>query len=180
MAIELPAQAQVDAALVRCEIGVNAVELHGLIAGFIAAGGNLDGDDWLACLELEADPARVRQEAVLQRLRRASIAAFEDPELGFDLLLPDEAASLPERVQALLEWCRGFLSGFCLVPGRVALSEDAQEAFADLTRIAAFAVDEDDQNEEDLQEIAEFARVAVLLIHADRACPPEGANGRLH
>ena len=175
----LPAFGEVEAALARCAIGIDAAELHGLATGFVAAGASLEGDDWLARLHVDADAATVRDYAALNDLRQASIAGLTDPDMGFSLLLPDDDAPLVERVAALLDWCRGFLAGFSLAPNRPPLSEDAQEAFADLANIAGFVVDEDEQDEQALMEIAEFARVAALLIHGDGLLARRH-SGRLH
>lgn len=180
MDADLPSHDHVEAALARCAIGVDAAELHGLMAGFLAAGGSLQGDDWLGRLHIEAEQGLVQRNTVLQRLHRATQESFDDDDLGFDLLLPDKSASVPERVQAMLAWCRGFLSGFALAPSRVPLGEEAQEAFADLSRIASFSVDDDEQDEAALMDITEFVRVAVLLIHAGRAQGLDGSGERLH
>lgn len=177
--VDLPEHDEVEAALARCAIGIDAAELHGLATGFIAAGASLDGDGWLARLHVDADAAMVRDDVVLNDLREASTVMLADPDLGFSLLLPDDDAPLPERVGALFAWCRGFLAGFSLAPNRPPLSEDAQEAFADLANIAGFVVDEDEQDEQALMEIAEFARVAALLIHGDGLIARR-QSGRLH
>lgn len=157
----------VSAALTRCRISIDAAELHGLMIGHLTAGEDLPEQDWFARIHVDGDPAAVREDAVLTALREAGMTTLVDPNLGFSLLLPDDDAALTERASALFSWCRGFLAGYSLVPGRTPLSDDAQEAFADLTHIATFLVDEDEQDEQALVEIAEFVRVAVLLIHGD-------------
>ncbi len=178
-AARIPDFERVDAALARCGIGIDASELQGLLAGYLAAGGPLAASDWLAPLHVDADARRVADDRDLDDLFRGTREALEDGEFGFDLLLPGEAAPLGERIDALFDWCRGFLSGVALVPERPALSPEAQEAFDDLAGIAAFSVDEDEQDEDALIEITEFVRVAVLLIHGDARSAP-GRGARLH
>lgn len=168
-----------DAALVRCAIGIDASELHGLLAGHLAAGGPLSPTDWLAPLQVDADAALVAVDPDLLALFHATRDGLGDSEFGFDLLLPDESAPIIERVDALFDWCRGFVSGFALAPERPGLSPEAQEAFDDVSGIAAFAVDDDEQDEDALAEVREFVRVAVLLIHGDGRVAP-GAGDRLH
>jgi len=179
MATRLPSFDRIDAALVRGSVGIDAPELHGLLTGFLAAGGALSASDWLAPLQVDADAEQVAQDRDLAELFQATREALEDGEFGFDLLLPDESAPLGERIDALLEWCRGFLSGLSLVPGRGTLSPDAQEAHDDLARIAAFSVEDDEQDEDALMEITEFVRVAVLLIHGEMRGAPD-SSARLH
>ncbi|MCX7557123.1 UPF0149 family protein [Xanthomonadaceae bacterium JHOS43] len=177
--IDLPPHDAVQAALVRCGVGIDAAELHGLVTGYIAAGASLDGDDWLARLHVDADNVMARADTTLDALRGSSATMLADQDMGFALLQPADDAPLGERIAALFAWCRGFLAGFSLAPNRPALSDDAQEAFADLANIAGFVVDDDDQDEQALMEIAEFARVAVLLIHGD-ALISRRDSGRLH
>jgi uncharacterized protein YgfB (UPF0149 family) len=75
-----------------------------------------------------------------------------------------------ERAEALLGWCRGFLGGFGLSAGaEPALSPEAAEALEDLAKIAASRLSYDDPegDEAALTEVAEFVRVAALLLHGD-------------
>ncbi len=174
-----PPFADVRDVLARHRAGIDPSELHGLIAGFIAAAGELAGNNWPELLHVEIPRDAIGSGEVLDDLRLASIAGLADPQFGFELLLPDDDEPLLARADALFAWCRGFLAGFVLAPEAAALSEDAEEAFQDLAGIAAFVLDEDDQDEQALAEIVEFARVAALLIHADRA-RADRPSGRLH
>ena len=169
---DMPALFEVEDALRSGGVGMGAAEFHGAVCGWVAGGGATDGRDWLS--RVTADPAAEPPAAgsVLDRLRAASVAQLEDREFGFDLLLADASASLGERSESLFEWCRGFLGGFGLATGaRPPLSEEGQEALADLARLAtATAQDEGDEEDEDaLAEIEEFVRVAALLLYGDCA-----------
>jgi uncharacterized protein YgfB (UPF0149 family) len=103
-------------------------------------------------------------------LRAVSARQLEDRSFGFELLLPDDDASLARRSGAVFDWCRGFLGGFGLAAGATpALSGEGTEALADIARLAA-ATPQDEGDEEDeaaLAEIEEFIRVAALLLHGD-------------
>ena len=87
----------------------------------------------------------------------------------------DDEASLAERSGSLFDWCRGFLGGFGLSAGaNPPLSEEGSETLFDLAKLAA-AAPQDDGDEEDeaaLVEIAEFIRVAALLLHGDCVLGP--------
>ncbi|MBB5207976.1 UPF0149 family protein [Chiayiivirga flava] len=179
---ELPPYEAVATALGHLRLGVDASELHGALCGWLSAGGAMRRDDWMAQLQIEADGAGVAANAALDGLFVASVAQLADPDLGFALLLPHEDVPLAERVDALLRWCRGYLGGFGLGAGSApTLSPDAQEALQDLARIAAFTVGEDEpeRDEDALAEVAEFVRVAALLLHADTARDAD-ARRRLH
>lgn len=149
---------------------MGASELHGALGGWLAGGG-ANGADWLA--RVTADPQQPAPDAgsPLDALRRASAQQLDDRDFAFELLLPGAEATLPERAGALFDWCRGFLGGFGLATGaRPPLSEEGEEALADLARLAQAAPEQGDDEAEDedaLAEIEEFVRVAVLLLHGD-------------
>ena len=177
----LPPHPEVEAACHARALGLGASELHGSLCGWLAGGG-ADGPDWLARVLADDAVAPVEPDGVLDRLHAATVAGLEDRDFGFELLLPDAEASLYERSGALFDWCRGFVGAFGLAAGRSpTLSEEGEEALADLVRLAG-AVPEDDGDEEDedaLAEIEEFVRVAALLLHGDCALGPRH-RGRLN
>ena len=120
--------------------------------------------------------------AVQGQLHAATARELEDRDFGFELLLPDAGASLFERSGALFDWCRGFVGAFGLAAGHAPkLSEEGEEALADLVRLAAAAPEEDgdEEDEQALAEIEEFVRVAALLLHGDCALGPRH-RGRLN
>lgn len=179
---DLPSYDAVTTALQRLQLGVDAGELHGALCGYLAAGSVPRRADWVSQLEIDADGVAVANEPVLDSLFVASCAQLADADLGFSLLLPADEAPVGERVDALLGWCRGFLGGFGLGVGSTpTLSPDAQEALQDMGRIAGFSFGEDEaeRDEEALAEVAEFVRVAALLLHADTARDAD-ARRRLH
>jgi yecA family protein len=161
--------AEVDTALHALGLAMDAAELHGALAGWLAGGG-AQSPDWLAQVLADNEVPQVEAGGALDRLRQATAAQLDDRSFGFDLLLPGTEASLGERSGALFDWCRGFLGGFGLAVGKAPpLSEEGSEALTDLARLAA-AVPQDDGDEDDeeaLVEIEEFVRVAALLIHGD-------------
>jgi yecA family protein len=165
----LPPPAEVDTALHALGLAMDAAELHGALAGWLAGGG-AQSPDWLAQVLADNEVPQVEAGGALDRLRQATAAQLDDRSFGFDLLLPGTEASLGERSGALFDWCRGFLGGFGLAVGKAPpLSEEGSEALTDLARLAA-AVPQDDGDEDDeeaLVEIEEFVRVAVLLLHGD-------------
>ena len=113
----------------------------------------------------------VTQLSSLEELDELELHELEELEL----LLPAAEASLYERSGALFDWCRGFVGGFGLAAGASPpLSEEGQEALADLVRLSSAAPEEggDEEDEDALAEIEEYVRVAVLLLHGDCAMGP--------
>ena len=174
MSDSLPSLDEVEAAIRKAGLGVDAAELHGSLCGWLAGGATLAAD-WPA--RVMADPALppVAPGSLLEQLGNASASQLDDREFGFELLMPRPDASLVERSGALFGWCRGFLGGFGLSAGsEPPLSDEGREALADLARLAAATPqDEGDQDDEDaMAEIEEFVRIAVLLLHGDCALGP--------
>jgi uncharacterized protein YgfB (UPF0149 family) len=178
----LPPLQEVETASRERELGAGASELHGGLCGWLAGGGS-DAPDWLARVLVDPDIEPVAPGDPLDRLREASVSQLEDREFGFELLLPDGEATLYERSGALFDWCRGFVGAFGLAAGATPpLSDEGQEALADLVRLAGAAPEEggDEEDEDALAEIEEYVRVAVLLLHQEAARTGAPADATRH
>lgn len=171
MAEPLPAAPVLQTELDRLGLASTPWELQGALIGWLAGGGDADGD-WLR--KVMADPAlpALAAGSAIERLGRGIQARMEDNDLDLALLLPDEDASLQARSAALFDWCRHFLGAFGLAAGaEPPLSEEGAEALQDLARLATATAepDGDEEDEAALAEIEEFVRVAALLLHGDVA-----------
>lgn len=168
---------QLDLLMARLQAGVDAAEVHGALAGFLCGGGRGHPDRWGESLALDAvHDAQIEggADAVELRTLYDNVAhELADADDIFVPLLPDDDGALSMRADALVSWCRGFLGGIGLANPRArgALSEDADEAIADLGRIAAseLSVDEGEADELAYAEVLEFVRVAVLLLRDECA-----------
>lgn len=178
-AVALPLIQAVQAELQQHRLGVDAAELHGALCGFVCAGGTPQASRWLEQLAIEGADT-IGEQGALQQLLAASCAQLADDELGFELLLPDDEVAIAQRAQALVSWCSGFLGGFGLVAeGASGLSVEAVEALQDLGKIAAtqLSFDDPESDAEAYEEVAEFVRVAALLIYSERhSSPPAGSS----
>ncbi|WP_414636646.1 UPF0149 family protein [Arenimonas sp.] len=173
--MDLPTHAEIGAQIGDMRLGVDASELHGLLCGYLSGGGLLARNDWLAKVMADDDLSGADAGSVLDQMFENTSQLLESPDFGFELLLPDAELSVSERGDGLLSWCRGFLGGFGLAAGaKPPLSEESQDALNDLSRIAAsdLAYDDPDTDEEALEEVTEFVRVAVLLLHSDCVLAP--------
>lgn len=174
--LDLPSYDELNADLRQLQLGVDAAELHGSLCGYLSGGGPaLSRGNWLAAMLADPDAVRVDADSRIDRLFEVTSQQLESPDFGFDLLLPDGERPVAERGEALLSWCRGFLGGFGLSAGaEPPLSEESQDALTDMTRIAAsdLAYDDPESDEEALEEVSEFIRVAALLLHSDCVLAP--------
>ena len=170
-------------------LGITASELHGSLTGYLCAGGVTTVEAWPAALMLDTGDGDWPQHALFAQLYHDCRARLMDAGLRFEPLLPADTMPLPQRAEALVEWCRGFLGGFGLagVASRTALSEDANEVLHDLASIAASRLDcgDNDEDEFALNEVREFVRVGAMLLGAELMPAPRDlaakpASNRLH
>src|SRR5450755_4109517 len=78
--------------------GIGPSDLHGSLTGYLCGGGVADSSGWLAALELDPeDTVAEIPHAVLTSLYEQCAAWFDDPELGFEPLLPPADVALDRR-----------------------------------------------------------------------------------
>ncbi len=150
---------------------VNPSELHGVLCGRIATGERLSDPDLdkllMELLDVELDLFD-ELEQTLHALYGHCLSQIQFQGFEFSPLLPDDEFPLPERTDALGEWCQGFLFGLSAAGADLA-SVDVQDVEEVLTDLASFAKlrgeDADEDDESNFMELVEYVRVAVLLIH---------------
>ena len=157
--------------------------VHGCLCGMLSGGASrepeysLDGLAGALDLSVHGDLA----EQVMQ-LYVSTIEALQDESFDFHPLLPDDDGDIADRVEALADWCRGFLAGFAHASvgddrSAPALSEDSSEILKDFAAIAQAGLEEED-DEEDSEasyvELVEYLRFATLNLFMDNS---EGTGG---
>lgn len=160
----------------------SASELHGFLVGELATGVRLSRAEWLRTANEQADLSRNPDEVagdLLYALYLQTLAALSGDELAFQLLLPDDESPLLDRVEALGQWCQGFLLGFGLAGKSTTDNAELAESLRDLAAIAQVGASEDeaaqDSSESDLFAISEYVRLTVIDIfwqHHEDAPPP--------
>ena len=146
-------------------------ELHGLLCGRLCGGARYDDQAWLEAVNNFLDLTAAiggRQRAAFSKFYRDTLAQLQDHQLGFGLLLPVDEVEMPQRIEALGQWCYGFLNGFGTsgITRDTQLSADTAEALRDFAAFAQLDRDSDDdeQGERDFTEIVEYVRVAALSV----------------
>lgn len=163
-----------------------AAELHGFLVGQLATGKRLSRGEWLRAANEQADLSQNPDEVAgdhLYSLYTATLTTLQSGELSFQLLLPEDDDSLPERVESLGQWCQGFLTGFGLAGGSLKIDEELAEALRDIAAIAQVGASEDevalDSSESDLFSISEYVRLTAVEIfwshNADASSPAPAA-----
>jgi yecA family protein len=145
-----------------------ASEAHGTLAGCLCGAAGYKFEDWLR----EILPEGHAQPAASETLRdvyAATLDALEQPEMGFEPLLPSDAQPIEARTTALAEWCQGFLYGLGAgnIPDASHLPGEVGEIvrdFAEITRAGVDGAESEESNESAYAELVEFVRVGVQLL----------------
>jgi yecA family protein len=169
-----PPYEHLERQLARVGLEFGAAEAHGLLCGLLCSGQKDAQQRWLdQLLEETADGDLLVNECrrALDELYRHTKSELHDPGLGLRPLLPEDNQPLHQRAIALSEWCQGFLYGLGLSGlDQKRLSTATRDALQDLSQITRMdikALDESEQDEEDLVEISEFVWVAAMLLFQD-------------
>lgn len=157
-----------------------AADCHGFLCAQICVSEHSERDVWEEYLDLQSDDERLVHEcceeidALIAEIRRLLIS----PDFDFQLMLPDDETPLPDRVNALSEWCHGFLNGFALGrhTGIIMDHEESKELLENFAKICNIGVDEvtDETDEQALFELVEYVRMGAIYIY-DRLQPYNSA-----
>ena len=89
----------------------SAAEAHGMATGMLCVNEQTESASWLAELLHNSSSVIDENKNLLVRLFEETRRLLASDEFEFDLFLPEDDASLIEQVEALKNWCRGFLFG---------------------------------------------------------------------
>lgn len=166
---------KVDAALEQVETEMEAEECHGTLTGLFCAKGELKEEEWLEYIGHTLDSADLLAREAIESFRALYLQTrkeLNDAVLGFHPLLPGDEASVEERIEALGEWCQGFLLG--LSAGGVTELEkmpgDSGEILRDLVEIAragSYELEGGEEDESSFNQLLEYVRTGVLLINEE-------------
>jgi len=149
-------------------------ELHGLLAGQLSSGARMVPDIWLSTVAelLELDGLTQESSKVgMIGLYQQTLGQMESFSLELSMLLPDDDATLAQRVESLGRWCQGFMTGFGYQGKQTdkSLSDEAKDVLRDLSEISQVAneVDDGEDSESDLMQLEEYVRMAVLMLFSE-------------
>lgn len=148
-------------------------ELHGMLCGRLSGGSRMGRTEWLKTawefldlLDLEEVHISPELEDSVAGLYTGTLAQLSDDDMSFALLIPDDDTDIAQRLQALSQWCHGFLSGFGSsgLSGNQTFSPESAEALRDFAAIVQIGTDAEDteQSEADFFEVSEYVRLAAL------------------
>ena len=174
----LPRFSDVSQALQTLSSLGTAGESHGLLCALLSFNNQIRETAWVDSLlssHIEpSDSTGQKAYALLSLLFRTTAKTFAEQDFNLSLLLPDDDLPLTERIDAIAEWCQGYLTGLHLMGLKLDnpdLSADLKEALQDLLAISQIeltAEDEaDPQSEVHLMELTEHVKAAVLLVASE-------------
>lgn len=152
------------------DLSLSPAEVHGILCGLLCARAPRLPEDWLDELPHDQGDLSAAREA-LTALAERTRAELAGPELALTLLLPDEERPLPERVEAVYDWCRGLLYGLGLAQvdpaGFTPEAREILDDFIAITQLDLATLELGEESEQALTEITEFTRVAARLLYEE-------------
>ena len=164
--------------IAKIDSDLSAAEAHGMAAGMLCVNGRTEPDFWLRELFQGVAEFNNDDRATLQGLFEDTRRLLASDEFIFELLLPDEDEPLSEQLEALREWCKGFLYGIGATAPVQDWPEDSREIVKDIAEITKLDTDaEGEEAENDFMEITEYLRAAVIFL---RTGLNSAYNGTVH
>jgi yecA family protein len=151
-------------------------ELHGLLCGKLCGGLLLTTEQWLKAawdvLDIAGQPNAEVEEPVLA-LYEFTKGQLDSGDYNLQPYLPDDFTEMEQRLQALSQWCHGFLAGFgsAGIDPNAEFSSDQADSLRDIAAIVQVALDEDEKDEEeqesDFSDLVEHVRIIVMNFYED-------------
>jgi uncharacterized protein YgfB (UPF0149 family) len=170
----LPDYDHINDALQGLSSQFDAAEFHGQLCGLLCTHDRLQLPDWLALSLPEHDTAALSavNHELFQALLGYSQAGLTSEDFGFQLLLPDDTVGLGARVDALGNWCQGFLLGIShagvsdiqTLPGEL---PEIVKDFLNISQAESFELADEEEDEAAYTELVEYVRVGVQLFHEE-------------
>ncbi len=170
---KLISYAKLENTLQKLGAQLGAAETHGMLAGMFTTNKLSKEDSWASMLleNLDCATPSKAQWDVISAAGTQILEEFKGGTFNFNVLLPKDNAPLTSRLDALVFWCRGYLTGLGLAGVTQAdLSNDiVKELVQDLSHIAhvSIATDASEDDEHNYMELVEFVRVAVQNIQVE-------------
>jgi len=170
----------ISARLSSLAVTISAAEAHGILIGLLSTiPSGVAKKHWFTEL---LDLAGVSPESVADKAAELkalddwftqTVQSLNDPDMGFQLFLPDDSTRFNERQNALADFCAGFNYGFGIGLAGAGkrnqkLPSDTRELLEDFQEIESADPAKGDQADESaFVEIAEYVRMGVLLVHEE-------------
>lgn len=158
--------------IAKIDTDYSAAESHGMATGMLCVNSHTELGFWLGELSQEVSTLNDADKAMLQDFFEQTRSLLASEEYEFDLLLPEEDTNLSEQIEALRQWCQGFLFGLGTTSSASVMSttwtDEAREAVKDIAEFTKLDNDaEGEEAENDFMEITEYLRAAVIFLRTE-------------
>lgn len=158
----------INTIVVQGDADLSAAQAHGMATGMLCANERTQSTEWLTELFSHAPPIAGESRTTLVNLFEDTQDLLASDEFEFDLLLPGDEALLSEQVEALTDWCQGFLLGVSFTDTASDQSKEVREILKDIIEFTKLDTEaEGEEDESDFIEITEYIRSAVLLLRSE-------------
>lgn len=170
--LSLPSYSSFSDSIAILSLPMPASTLHGQLCAFLCTGAIKKGEAYLQAL-MGHSKSEANRAAALALFQVFSVSQQQmlEGDYSFKLLLPEDHIELFERAQAFSEWCEGFIQGLTMIGiSHFDYDEEAEEALGHIREFAeldCYSLEVEEEDEKALMEINEFTRIAVLKLHAD-------------
>jgi len=172
---------EIEEMLLNTNSEIGASETHGMLCGYICAGSNMNGkaliDQFLHGPAADIDtPLLIKRREMILALYNFSYEQINSMDFEFQLLLPDDDMSLPQRAHDLGEWCHGYIAGLAIAGVTIndCKSEEVRDALFRLSEIARIDYQVLEMNNADemaFMEVSEYVRMVVLMLYTEIVMP---------
>ncbi len=152
----------------RYESDFSIAEAHGMATAMLCIKSHCDAIKWLN--EVFEEDGLIIEDDKMQLLELfEQTRKLLDPDesiFEFDLLLPENGL-LPEKTEALIKWCQGFLWGIGYTHSDNDWQGETIGILRDLVEFTKLNADVEDNNDDDENafiQVHEYLRAAVLII----------------
>ncbi len=169
----LPDYASVMDLLAGLGLPFSVSELHGVMCGYLVAGKPEQGEAYLlAWVPNKTHDVTRAMKAILFQIYAISQQQFNENDFQFQLLLPDDEASLVVRAEAFGQWCVGFTQGLHLAAFNPSVFDDPElmDALRHVADFAQLDYDELSVETEDecaFEEIMEYTRMIACHVYEE-------------
>lgn len=158
---------EVDEIFEKLDADYSAAEAHGIAVGMLCVELRADIDNWLQPLLIDKTTLDEEDWTVLSDLYQETqlLLSGDEHDFSFDLLLPDDDEPLFEQIEALRDWCQGFLLGIGYSQSSANWPTEVREVILDViefTKLESQSMDEEEANA--LMEVHEYIRIGVLTV----------------
>lgn len=165
MSSELQMKTLIDEFLSLTQCDMTQAQLHGLLSGFLSAGG-MHNDNANKQLEVELAVNHGLERKSLEALKQYFMSALASEQLDFELLLGGD--NFVEQLAGFVQWCELFLTGFALVSQASQPNKEVQSFLQDVVAFSQLDVDNVlEEDEKDFYDLTEYLRLGIISLFLD-------------